>query len=147
MNHVDNNVIKGHLPFFRRCFEPTSDSLKRCFKANDARDFLTGKGDFFILSCKTSFISELFISLKAKWSNPKLRLTVARSCATVSNFPGIRACFGPLQGIKITLAPTNFFWYLHIFFKMYRFRFPFTIFSVFIGKMIMLTATIQSLEI
>ena len=44
---------------------------------------------------KFSYFSERFILL-TKWGNQTVRLTVARSCATVSNVSGIKTSFCPL---------------------------------------------------
>ena len=49
-----------------------------------------------LCTSKISYFPELLISLKEKWGNPTVRLTVARGCATESNVPRIKASFCPL---------------------------------------------------
>ena len=45
---------------------------------------------------KISYFPELLNSLKEKWGNPTVRLSVARSCATESDVPGKKTNFCPL---------------------------------------------------
>ena len=73
-----------------------SVTVRNTFKANDAGDFFTGKCNSLIISCKNSYFPELLIALKEKWGHPTVPLTVARSCATVSDVLGIKASFCPL---------------------------------------------------